>query len=471
MDQETPKQRDPDDRSAMSAADVELDRRLNELRHEFQDDRHALLDKRAESINWWLAVMAIVLTFFGIVVAVAGFISFERFRVLEKETTNRVEQLVDKIKDLAVEAEQDAGIIRRITAQYADDFPKIASEVADETIENPKALLLDKAIARAVSFQQQSKRPQAIEMWRAVALVAEGRDNKQAANAWFSVGYLSQDPDASILAYDQAIRLRPDLAEAYNNRGNAKSGLQQYKDAIADYDKALRLKADYAEAYYNRGLAKNDLKQYKDAIADYDKALRLKADYAEAYYNRGLAKNDLKQYKDAIADYDKALRLKADYAEAYYNRGHAKIDLRQYKDAIADYDEAIRLKPDFAEAYNNRGKAKVNFQQYKGALADFDEALRLKADYAGAYYNRGHVRNDLKQYKDAIADFDQAIRLNPDLAIAYYSRGLAKKALGLRDETRKDFETALELARNANNEEITAQAVQSLRDLDKDGGS
>ena len=403
MDQETPKQRDPDDRSAMSAADVELDRRLNELRHEFQDDRHALLDKRAESINWWLAVMAIVLTFFGIVVAVAGFISFERFRVLEKETTNRVEQLVDKIKVLAVEAEQDAGIIRRITAQYADDFPKIASEVADETIENPKASLLDKAIARAVSFQQQSKRPQAIEMWRAVALVAEGRDNKQAANAWFSVGYLSQDLDASILAYDQAIRLRPDLAEAYNNRGNAKSGLQQYKDAIADYDKALRLKADYAEAYYNRG--------------------------------------------------------------------HAKIDLRQYKDAIADYDEAIRLKPDFAEAYNNRGKAKVNFQQYKGALVDFDEALRLKADYAGAYYNRGHVRNDLKQYKDAIADFDQAIRLNPDLAIAYYSRGLAKKALGLRDETRKDFETALELARNANNEEITAQAVQSLRDLDKDGGS
>ena len=67
------------------------------------------LDKRAESINRWLAVMAIVLTFFGIVAVVAGYISFERFRELEKETRNRVEQLVDKIKDLADKAEADAG--------------------------------------------------------------------------------------------------------------------------------------------------------------------------------------------------------------------------------------------------------------------------------------------------------------------------------------------------------------------------
>ena len=49
---------------------------------------------------------------------------------------------------------------------------------------------------------------------------------------------------------------------------------------------------------------------------------------------------------------------------------------------------------------------------------------------------------------------------------AYGNRGNAKNALGLKDEARKDFETTLELARNANNAGVVAQAEQSLRDLD-----
>ena len=42
-------------------------------------------------------------------------------------------------------------------------------------------------------------------------------------------------------------------AEAYNNRGAAKAALGRHDDAIADYDEAIRLKPDHAEAYYNRG--------------------------------------------------------------------------------------------------------------------------------------------------------------------------------------------------------------------------
>ena len=377
MDNMPPKQPDPDDRPATSAADVELDPRLNELRREFQVDRHELLDKRAESINRWLAVMAIVLTFFGIVAAFAGYISFERFRELEKETTNRVEQLVDKIKDLADEAEADAGKIREITAKYAHDFPEKAREVADETIDNPKASLLDKTIARAVSLQQQDQKTQAIEMWRAVAYVAEGIDNDQATTAWFSVGYLIQDQKDKILAYDQAIRLKPDYAAAYNNRGNAKKELKQYNAAIADYGQAIRLEPNDAAAYNNRGVAKYDLKQYKAAIADYDEAIRLEPNDAAAYNNRGNAKGDLKHYTAAIADYDQALRLKPDLVAAYYNRGVAKYDLKQYKAAIADYDEALRLKPDLAAAYYKRGLVKKALGLKDKARTDLKTAREL----------------------------------------------------------------------------------------------
>ena len=53
--------------------------------------------------------------------------------------------------------------------------------------ENPEASLTDKAIADAVSLQQQGKRDDAIEKWRALAHIAEGSDNDLAARAWFSL--------------------------------------------------------------------------------------------------------------------------------------------------------------------------------------------------------------------------------------------------------------------------------------------
>lgn len=54
-----------------------------------------------------------------------------------------------------------------------------------------------------------------------------------------------------------------------------------YQKAIVDYDEAIRLKPEFPEAYNNRGVAKRDLGQYQEAIADYDKAIELKPEFPE----------------------------------------------------------------------------------------------------------------------------------------------------------------------------------------------
>ena len=51
--------------------------------------------------------------------------------------------------------------------------------------------------------------------------------------------------------------------------------MQQYKAAIADYDEAIRLKPDLAEAYNNRGLAKKELGLTDEARKDFETALEL----------------------------------------------------------------------------------------------------------------------------------------------------------------------------------------------------
>ena len=390
-----------------STTDIEIQRRFNELKSE-------LLDDRADSIEWWLAVVAIVLTFFGIVVAIAGLIGFRRFQAIEKEARESVgaakeyeieagkhaketEKLLEDIKQNREKS------IEHLNAQIAANEPEQAKQVADDVRENPIATLLDKAVAKALSLQLEGKGEEALETWRSIANVVEVTDKDLAARAWFSIGYLRTEQG-----------------------------------------------------------------KYREAIAAYDEVLRLQPDDAVAYNNRGLAKMDLGQYEAALADFDEALRLKPDQAETYNNRGLAKKDLGQHEAAIADFDEALRLQPDLAETYNNRGNAKRGLGQHEAAIADFDEALRLKPDQAEPYNNRGFVGNIMGRHEAASEDCDKAIRLKPDYPEAYYNRGVAKAALSRKDDARKDFQTALDLARKAGNQELAALAEQELQELDEE---
>ncbi len=411
--------------------------------------------------------IATLVVFLIFCIAVVGYIGFEKF--WKNEYAQDAEHLVEEIKKNPDESavHLEFTITRTVTAKIVVDNLKEVEQTVANIRENPRALLIEKTITQAVSLQQQGKKDEAIEKWRDV-VKTEGIDNAQAARAWFSVGYLIQDenPEKGISAYNQAISLNPDYAEAYNNRGVAKDELGQHDEAITDYNDAIRLKSNYAEAYNNRGAAKAELGQHDGAIADYEEAIRLKPDYAEAYYNRGNQKAELGQRDDAIADYNEAIRLKRDYANAYYNRGNAKFLLDRHEEAIADYDEAIRLKRDYAEAYNNRGAAKFLLDRHEEAIADYNDAIRVKPNSADAYYNRGKTKAALGQYDEAIADYDEAIRLKRDYAEAYNNRGVEKVELGLIDEARQDFEKARDLARDAGNDRLADLAEQLLRAFD-----
>lgn len=59
--------------------------------------------------------------------------------------------------------------------------------------------------------------------------------------------------------------------------------LKRYEEAIVAYDKAIELKSDYAEAYAGKGNVHNFLKQYDAAIQCCDKAIELDSKYPPAY--------------------------------------------------------------------------------------------------------------------------------------------------------------------------------------------
>ena len=53
-------------------------------------------------------------------------------------------------------------------------------------------------------------------------------------------------------AYERAVALKPDLAEAWLGRGNVFGELKRFDEAFVAYDKALALKPQLAETWLSR---------------------------------------------------------------------------------------------------------------------------------------------------------------------------------------------------------------------------
>ena len=88
-----------------------------------------------------------------------------------------------------------------------------------------------------------------------------------------------------------------------------KGRLRKLFEAISDFDTAIRLDPNEAAAYGNRGIAKALLGHDNEAISDYDTSIHLDPDNANFYNNRGVSKNALGHTNAAKVDFQSALNL------------------------------------------------------------------------------------------------------------------------------------------------------------------
>lgn len=208
-------------------------------------------------------------------------------------------------------------------------------------------------------------------------------------------------------------------AEAHNRRGERFRAWGVYKQAEADFTQAIRLEPDYAQAYQNRGsLYAWDLDQQEQALADFTQLVQLEPENARAYFERGSTYVRLQRYAEAVSDFDRVIAGSQGgdlTATAYQNRSSAHMRLRAYQQALADCERMLELGFRVAIAHNGRGCIYHRMKDYQQALIEFTRAIELNPAQALFYSNRGEIYQSLCQFDQAITDFEWALVLNPDL--------------------------------------------------------
>jgi len=250
--------------------------------------------------------------------------------------------------------------------------------------------------------------------------------------------YWKDEYDIAIMDVTEAIRLAPKEALYFFYRGFIHMGLafnvinlkdvkekkekeERLEKAIADLSQAIRLNPNYADAYVNRGLTHFQLAEVKNTIAG-----PLTREQLLQSFERKPEKSIVDR---AIADLDQAIRSDPNHEIAYYNRGLMYRVQGDDDKAITNFNQAIRLNPDYEIAYEFRGRTYEEKGDYDRAIADYSQVVRLNPGL-GEYYRRGETYYKKGDYAKAISDFEACLRIAPNQPNAVKLLAEARQKIG-----------------------------------------
>src|SRR5208283_131036 len=123
-------------------------------------------------------------------------------------------------------------------------------------------------------------------------------------------------------AYEQAIELNSQHAEAHNNLGAALSQLARYEESEQCFRAAMALKPNYSDPYGNLGILLRSKSDLAGAEAAFRRALKLRSNYHEARNYLGFTLSFTGRLRDARACFAKVLKSEPRNVEALYGMGH-----------------------------------------------------------------------------------------------------------------------------------------------------
>jgi len=168
----------------------------------------------------------------------------------------------------------------------------------------------------------------------------------------------------------------PDEAEPRLRLAVARSVLGRHDDALADLDSALRLEPDLASAWAQKGATLRELGRDAEALAALDKAVGLDPGNAAAWYTRGRTLTALDRPAEAEQSLRKALAIEPGSYDAKLELGRAQLGQGRMDEASAAFRAAAALAPARPEAHYNLGVVYERLGLEAEARKAFDEAAK-----------------------------------------------------------------------------------------------
>lgn len=190
------------------------------------------------------------------------------------------------------------------------------------------------------AWQQYQRGKQRLATRNSAGLVeAEGHFRKAVALdptfalAWVGIAdavahqsfYAGRPFEAAIQESEQAVaralKLNPDLAEAWTSAGNNADARQQFEDAVQMFNRAIALNPNYSTAYQWLSDSLIDLGRYEEALTAAERAVALDPLSAVINAQLGFAREYVGRFDDALDAHTQAVAIDPTMAAGYSSVG------------------------------------------------------------------------------------------------------------------------------------------------------
>ena len=236
-----------------------------------------------------------------------------------------------------------------------------------------------------------------------------------------------------------------------------------HADAAPLLTEALALDESVRALWLHRALARTGLEQYEDALSDLTKCIALDGNDADIHFLRAklsLLAGSLEGARRAV---DTALRLRphhadalelqktmSDCADVYTDEATKLILVGSPADAVSNLTHAMALRPDDPSLLMRRGAARRQQGQLLEAARDLEGAIRLAGGrhpecqrlLVLTFNDLGVKLASTRKFSDALGWLHRAVALDETLGPVFLNRGDCHRALGDIDAALTDFERA-----------------------------
>jgi tetratricopeptide (TPR) repeat protein len=238
---------------------------------------------------------------------------------------------------------------------------------------------------------------------------------------------------------------------------------RDYRRARAAFDEVIRVRPEMRQAYYNRALANFHLGDLPGARADLTHVLSDSKPPLRAYFLRAKVRAKEGDREGARRDQEDGLRAEPRDEQDLTARGLARQS-RDPRAALADYDGALKLNPRYRAAFQNKANVLAeNLGRTDEAIKALDQVLALYPNYVPARAGRGVLHARLGRREAAHADARETLRTNSEPFTIYQVAGIY--ALTSRQEP-ADRREALRLLESSLNRGFGLDLIEKDRDLD-----
>ncbi len=292
----------------------------------------------------------------------------------------------DKIRD-AAGASRDRAIAERKIAEYEarlEEDPEGLNIYADTSRHFNQLVSFESRLAERKLIEESSESATLRPLYRwALGAPATTEAHHYYSSALEEAGVATDgrivfSNEPTTLTDEEIAAINEEFAErAYTDVeslfrwGISQLTMRQYTSAIGILSEAIRLAPDNAMLYLNRGVARAEMIDFISSIGLSEK-ISIDSDMAL----RGNSKRTF-NYEEAIADLTVAASLAPDVAYIYYNRGYLYALSGDMPAAYEDFSRALTLAPYLAEAYFNRGLVQLLMKDTQKGVMDLSKAGEL----------------------------------------------------------------------------------------------